>query len=129
METDSVVIATISGGNWISIGLSEQSDNAQQFEWSQTTATHHITAADYPILEKSPYQDLVASYSCAFSNREDAVRFEQLRGKYVVVKSRGGQIVAGILNQFTKQVTTFHILYAFSVQQIHMEDFIDDTDS
>ena len=129
METDSVVIAAISGGDWISIGLSEQSDNAQQFEWSQTTATHHITAADYPILEKSPYQDLVASYSCAFSNREDAVRFEQLRGKYVVVKSRGGQIVAGILNQFNKQVTTFHIVYTFSVQQIHMEDFIDDTDS
>ena len=129
MITDGTVISAIRGGEWLDISLSENSDNAERFEWTQTTATQHVAAAGYPIVELSRYEDLIASFSCAFFSQEDATRFERLRGQPVIIKSRKGQVVTGSLSQYNKQITTFLIIYSFSVQQIHLEDFVDDTDN
>lgn len=120
-------IAATAGGNWIDLRLSENSDSIQGFSWSRSSSLQHITAAAYPILELSPYQDRSGRFECAFANLEEAAAFEELFGHVVIVKSRGGQVIIGGLTSVTKQMREFYITYAFSVNQINWEDFIHDT--
>ena len=120
-------IAAAAGGNWIDLRLSENSDSIQGFSWSRSSSLQHITAAAYPILELSPYQDRSGRFECAFANLEEAAAFEELFGHVVIVKSRGGQVIIGGLTNVTKQMREFYITYAFSVNQINWEDFIHDT--
>ena len=68
-----------------------------------------------------------ATYDCAFKTAQDAAAFERLRGQIVILKSRGGEVVIGPLSAMSKSTGDFYLSYHFSVQQIHWEDMIDET--
>ena len=125
--TKGAVIALLSGGDWLDIRLSENSASTQRFAWSRTTALQHITGAAYPIVEMSPYEDLSGSYECAFSDQAQADAFDQLRGQTVILKTRRGQVIIGPMDNLNKQVKRFYTAYSFSIQRIHVEDFVDGT--
>lgn len=120
----STMIAPLSGGEWLDLRLSENSDSVQEFSWSKTTARIHVTGAVYPVLESSPYEDLSGTYSCSFPDPEGARAFEALRGQVVIVKSRRGQVVTGALAQLQKTVRLFFTTFRFQIQQIDWEDFV-----
>lgn len=126
MKVRDVLISLVSGGEWMHIGNSENSMDEQSFSWSKSAATLHVTASAYPVLEMSPYEDESISYNCAFTCKADAKKFEQFKGKIVVVKSRRGNVVVGGLTQLIKRETTFYTNYRFTIQRIHWEDFIRD---
>lgn len=126
MCTRDILIGLVSGGEWMSIGKSENSMDEQSFSWSQSAATLHVTGSAYPVLELSPYEDEIIGYNCAFTNKADAKKFEQFKGKIVVIKSRRGNVVVGGLTQLTKRETTFYTAYRFTIQRIHWEDFVRD---
>lgn len=121
-------IAPASGGSWLDLRLSENSDSVQSFGWSQTNSLRHIAGADFPVLELSNFKTLVANYDTAFASVQAAAAFEALRGQVVILKSRGGNVVIGALTQLQKLNGDFYIVYTFELQQIHWEDFVDDTD-
>lgn len=127
MATISPMIAAADGGEWLALRLSENRERTQSFEWANTIAMQHIAAADYPILEQSRFEDMTATFDCAFIDPAEARRFEAMRKKTVIVKSRSGQVIIGGFSQFTKTATAFYVSYTFSIQQIHREDFTDDT--
>lgn len=129
MTVRSPMIADTEGGEWISLRLSENRERTQSFEWANTVALQHIAAADYPILEQSRFEDLTGSFDCAFKDPAEARRFEALRKKTVILKSPRGQVVVGGFSQYAKHATAFYDSYTFSIQQIHREDFVDDTDA
>ena len=120
-------IAEAAGGEWLKLELSENSNSVQTFEWNQTISLRHYAGAAYPVAEFSPFEDRLASYDCAFKTVEEAKAFEALRGKIVIVKSRGGEVTIGPLSVIGKTTGDFYVAYRFSVQQIHWEDFINDT--
>lgn len=120
-------IAAAAGGEWLKLELSENSDSRQTFDWKRNVSLRHVAGAVYPVAEVSIYQDKTASYSCAFKDVAEARLFEALRGLPVIIKSRGGEVVIGILSQIAKATGDFFITYQFSVQQIHWEEYVDDT--
>ena len=122
-------IAPTAGGEWLDLLLSENSNSTQVFEWSRGTTFRHYAGAVYPVAEFSPYEDRTATYDCAFKTVQEAAAFESLRGQVVILKSRGGEVIIGPLTAMSKTAGDFYLSYHFSVQQIHWEDFIDDTDS
>lgn len=122
-------IALASGGSWMELRLSENSDSVQSFSWTQTSSLRHIAGAGFPVLELSNFKTLVASYDTAFTTVQAAAAFEALRGQVVILKSRGGNVVIGALTQLQKLNGDFYIVYTFELQQIHWEDFVDDTDA
>ena len=129
MAVRSPMIAAEEGGEWLSLRLSKNRERTQSFEWSNTVALQHIAAADFPILEQSRFEDLTGAFDCAFKDPEEARRFEALRKKAVVLKSPRGQVIVGGFSKYTKTATAFYDSYTFSIQQIHREDFVDDTDA
>lgn len=124
MDVDTVKIAEASGGPWLTLRLSENSERTHSFRWSRTSAAQHITAYSFPILEISPYEDLTGTFECAFKDRIGAKEFERFFGKVVILKSREGSVIIGGLTEVNKTVTNFYITYAFSIQRIHWEDFV-----
>jgi len=129
MAVRSPMIAAAEGGEWLSLRLSTERERTQSFEWANTVALQHIAAADFPILEQSRFEGLTGSYDCAFKDPAEARRFEALRKKTVILKSPRGQVVVGGFSQYAKTATAFCDSYTFSIQQIHREDFVDDTDA
>lgn len=122
MSTDVKVIAPMDGSaGWLELRLSENSADTEEFNWTQTSVSQHVTGAVWPQLERGAFQDLTVSYNCAFRTQEEVRSFEALRGKIVIMKSRGGNVVVGMLNQMQKRTTLFYTSFFFSLQQIHVE--------
>lgn len=121
-------IALAAGGDWIALRLSENQMNEEQFSYSRTYSLRHISGAEYPVLELSPYLDGSARYNTAFATLPEAQAFEALKGQVVILKSRGGNVVIGALTDLQKRNGEFYIAYEFTIQRCHWEDFVDDAD-
>ena len=124
MDCRAPMIAEISGGPWLSLRLSENDTRMQTYTRRRVSALSHITARKYPILERSAYEDLTGDFECAFRDQAEAEAFEKLFGRTVILKNRGGMVIMGGLTDTGKTVTRFYTAYTFSVQQIHVEDFV-----
>lgn len=120
-------IAALAGGDWTELRLSENSDSVQSFSWSRASSLRHVAGAVYPVLELGPFEDRSGTYDVSFPDAESAREFEALKGRAVILKSRGGEVVIGGLVNLTKVARDFFISYSFTVQRIHREDYIDDT--
>ena len=129
MDVRYPMIAALSGGPWISLRLSENRNREQIFTWSMESGSTHIHGRTYPALELSPYENLTGSFDCAFRSAEEAAAFEALRGKVVILKSRGGQLMVGGLTRLQKKVKRFYTAYTFSLEQTDWEDFTDDAEN
>ena len=120
MHTDVKIMAPADrSAPWLELRLSENSMDTDEYQWTQTYATQHVTGAVYPQLDRSQLQDMTASYNCAFIKQEEIQAFESMKGKIVVLKSKGDHVVVGMLAQVQKRVTPFYTAYYFSIQQIH----------
>jgi hypothetical protein len=118
-------IALFEGGPWMDLKLSEQSAGEQRFRTSRTSSARHVLGTKYPVLELSEFEDISGSYNCAFKDLESAAAFEALQGQVVILKSRGGKVLIGLLSPLESRYTDFYISYTFSVQAIAWEDFRD----
>lgn len=124
MDTCKTLIAPYDGSSdWIELKLSENSANEEGFSWSKMNATQRVKGAVYPMLETSDFESLSATYNCSFPDLESMKRFEALKGKVVILKSRGDNVVVGMLSQMSKRAKNFFVTYSFTIQQIHAKDF------
>lgn len=119
-------IALAAGGAWMELKLSANSMDEQRFTYSRAYSLRHMTGAEYPVLELSPYLEASGSYNTAFTTVEQAQAFEALKGQVVILKSRGGNVVIGALTDLQKKNGTFFIAYDFTIQRCHWEDYLDD---
>lgn len=128
MYTRFLQVASLDGSSgWLDLRLSENSADEDDSQWSRTQVVQHITGAAYPEAELSQFEDLNASYNCAFRDPDQRAAFEALFGKAVILKSRGGNVVTGVLSQISKRQTVFYTAYAFTITQIHTRDWTEDS--
>lgn len=112
------------GSQWLELKLSESSDNSQAFSWTRDISLRKMRGAKYPVLELSEFENLSGSYSCAFETAEDARKLEQLKGKVVIIKSRGNQVLIGALTSLSMIPKNFFVTCSFTIQRIEWEDFV-----
>lgn len=128
MSTKTTLIAKLTAGAppsaWIQLRYSENSAGSQIFDWTRSVFMQHVGGAVWPMLERAPFRDLTGSYDCAFRTEEECEVFEALRGEPVILKSRRGNVVLGVLSQMNKRELLFYTAYSFALQQIHWEEFI-----
>lgn len=124
-EVSCSCIAAMTGDGWLELRLSENSRQTQEFRYSRTHSLRHVSGAAYPVLELSPYEDEAATYDAAFQDAESLRAFEDLRGRLVILKSRGDHVVIGALASVQKTVGPFFAACAFTISRVHWEDFVD----
>lgn len=125
MRSCTTAIAPFNGGAWQELKLSENSYSEQRFSWAKLSSTRHVTGAVYPVIEVSEYEDAAGSYDVSFPDVESANAFLALRGQIVILKSRGGNVVIGALTQIEQANKDFYISFAFTIQRIDWEDYVD----
>lgn len=118
-------IALFEGGDWVDLRLSENSAGLQGFQYGRTASSRHVLGTAYPVLELSEFEDLSGSYDCAFRDVESEAKLEAMRGKVVILKSRGGRVLIGLLSPLETRYTDFYIACSFTVQAVDWEDFRD----
>lgn len=126
LRTDDSQIAAITGGAWLSLRLSEFSNGEQSFSSSRAFTLRHVAGARYPILELAPFRDRQGSYNASFTDPAAVAAFEALLGRVVILKSRRGNVVIGLLAQLDKRETDFYTAFTFAIQQIEWEDYVHD---
>lgn len=128
MQCSTKQIALLDGtGNWLELKLSENSDGHDDFQISQQKVTQHVNGAVWPALERSTFRDRSGSYDCAFRDPAEAAAFETMFGQLVILKSRGDEVVIGMLDKLQKKVNIFYTSYKFSIDQVHTDDFTEET--
>lgn len=130
MKTCVTLIDTLAPAKgWLEMKLTANDPDEQVFSYQRTASLRHFTGAVYPVLELSKYEDGSGTYDVAFSDPQAARAFEDLKGKVVIIKSRGGNVMVGAMLTLQKRVGDFYTVFDFTVQRIHWEDFVDGTDS
>lgn len=120
-------IAPLAGGSWLELKLSDDSDRAESFSFSRSLSLRTCSGASWPVAEIGPSMNESAVYTTSFGDLESARAFEALRGKPVIVKSRGGQLMVGVLANVSKSMREFYIRYDFTIQRIYWRDWVDAT--
>lgn len=128
LSTDDTLIAEFPPMEWLSIKLTENSEPQHQYSYQKTQTTRHFYGAEYPVLEDSSFSDMSGSFDTAFIDSRQAERFEQMKGKAVVMKSKAGVFV-GAMSTMQKTVRQFFTAYTFALTRIHWEDYIDETNA
>lgn len=118
-------IAPFSGGEWMTLRLSETTRRTEGFSRQRQVSLRHFTGAEYPVAEISPYTDANGSYDCAFESVEDANAFEALFGQVVILKTKANNVVIGVLSNYEKRVSRHYIAYTFTIQRIYWRDYLD----
>ena len=126
LHAETTVIAAFGSDDWIELALTENRQTMQNYTYERTHSLRHVSGAVWPVLELAPYEDISAGFDTAFLTGDQARRFEALKGKVVTIKTRDDTVVVGALTSIRKTVGDFYITYAFTLQRIHWEDFIDD---
>lgn len=125
MHTDVKRMMPIDGSaEWLDLRLSENSADMDEYAWSQMNITQHVMGTIWPQLERSTFQDISASFNCAFIDQADVQAFEAMRGRIVIMKCKNDNVIVGMLAQYTKKVTDFYTAYNFTLQQIHVMGII-----
>lgn len=126
MKSCTTAISPLNGGEWLELRLSENSYSEQRFSWGRTTISRHVAGAVYPVIEMSEFEDASGSYDVSFPDVDSANAFLALRGQMVILKSRGGKVIIGALTQVEQAYRDFYITFAFTIQRIDWEDFVND---
>lgn len=121
-------MAALSGGDWVFLPLTDESDPEQDFSHSKNYDLRHFSGAEYPVLEMSTYSDRSGSYKCAFPCPKQAAPFLSLFGKTVIVKSKGGNVVVGPFVQYEKTQYDLYVAFSFSIPAMHFKEYVDEDD-
>ena len=126
LSTEDTLIAAFPPRNWMNIRLTKIKNGKQSFSYQKTANTRHYYGAEYPIAELSPFSDATGSYLTAIRDPDQCAEFEQLKGKIVCLKSRGGVVFVGLMRSLQKSVGRFYTAYSFTVTRTEWEDYVDD---
>lgn len=129
MTANGTFISPLNGSGWINITRSENSATEQSFKYERKYSIRHVSGAVYPVLELAPFEDFSGSYDFACKDYETAKAFESLRGKEIIVKSRGDVVLFGAMVSLSSHYGDFINGFTFNIQKIHVEEYIDDANS
>lgn len=122
-------IAPASGGDWLALTMSENSSRAIETAESRPVSLRHFEGAEYPVAETAPYRDASIPFDVAwtYGQTDEARRFEAMLAQPVILKTGDGCVV-GILSAYVRRSVRFYRSYSCTLQRIHWEDYVDDTD-
>lgn len=120
VERAVIDLANASRG-WMQLRLTQNSDDLQAYTYTRASQQFHITATALPVIEISKYEDESVTLNTAFTDPAEIEAFEALRGKVVIVKARGNNVIVGGMVEVQKEVGDFFTNFSFTINRIHWE--------
>lgn len=125
LNTDFPQLALLSGGDWLPLEKSENAQQTQRFTHNRKVAYHHFSGDKNPTPEVGDEEVLIAEFDAAwFYTEEGSKTLKSLLGQALIIKSRGEEVVIGVLEAYTKVNHKHFRGYAFSIRQMEWKDYI-----
>lgn len=125
LNTDVPQLALLSGGDWLPLEKSENTQQTQRFTHSRKVAYHHFSGDKNQTPEVGDEEVLTAEFDAAwFYTEEGSKTLKSLLGQALIIKSRGEEVVIGVLEAYTKVNRKHFRGYAFSIRQMEWKDYI-----
>lgn len=120
-------IALLSGGDFLTLRLSEMSQRAQSFRRQRQVAYIQYAGATFPEAEIGEHEQLSCSFDAAWLHdaAEEAKAFEAMLGKTVILKTPGGELIVGVLDGYERRDPRFYRTYSCTLQQMEWRDYIE----
>lgn len=120
-------IALLSGGDFLTLRLSEMSQRAQSFRRQRQVAYIQYAGATFPEAEIGEHEQLSCSFDAAWLHdaSEEAKTFEAMLGKPVILKTPGGELIVGVLDGYDRRDPRFYRAYSCTIQQMEWRDYIE----
>ena len=125
LSTGMTQVALLAGGEWMPLEKSENAKQTQRFTRSRSVSYHHFSGDKNPTPEIGDEETLVAEYDAAwFYTEEGSKKLRDLLGQALIIKSRGDEVVIGVLEAYTKVNRKHFRGYAFSIHQMEWKDYV-----
>jgi len=124
---DCPIIALLGGGEFIPLGLSDNSEQEITITRRRQTVKTYYSGAKYPAVESGEQQELSTSFGTFWidCNAEGADALEALLGFPVILKLPYGHVIIGVLDTLPGVDSSWRRAYTISVEQMEWSDFID----
>lgn len=123
LSTDVTKIAQFDGGPWFTLLLTSERYPTNTFKRSLATEKIKVMGSNYPVIEVGDFEELSAQYEVVwpFEEREKAYQFKNFFGKAVIIKSRGEQVICGVLDGYEMSVNSQTVGYTFTLSQMNTD--------
>lgn len=127
VETDCLVIAPLDGGAWLKLKLSDREPRELSFARSRQVAYVHYAGRRYPETEVGEQEDFIGTFDASwpYGQEEEADALEALIGENVVVKTRQGVVIVGVLQGYDRRDPRFYKSYSFQIRQDDLGGTVD----
>ena len=127
LAVSSLTIAALTGGTWLELAKSANSDRSVNWNQSQNVSIRQFAGQEYPQAEISPHRSMSASFDVAwtYDEADQASAFADLIGRAVILKTPCEGVLVGILTGWQRDNTQFFKAYTCTVQRIHWRDYTD----
>ena len=125
LEVDANSIADIDSGDVLELPFSITQIREEQIRFDRRVETFHVSGAEYPFSEISPWRDKSITFEAAFDKLENAKRLEAMVGHLVCVKAKNEESVVGVLPSLRKTSSAFWISYTATVEQIDRTEVVE----
>ena len=129
LRVDAPSIAPLSGGDWISLRLSEKQNREQSFTRSRAVSYVQYAGATWPDAEIGKAEELTGTGDVSFlyDDAAAAEAFEALIGRPVVYKTPGGVVIVGVLAARQRTDVRCYKSYTFTLRQMNWRDYTDES--
>lgn len=128
--TEVMALALLSGGPWLDLTLSANSDRIMTWNHSQSVALRQFAGREYPDAEAATYYNTSVSFDVAWARKDadQAAAFAELIGKPVILKTPCEGVLVGIMSAWQRENTHFYKAYTATIQRINWRDYTDADD-
>lgn len=120
MSTEVTKISLLRGGSWIDLLLTSEQYPQNTYSHSRIVEKSKIMGAKHQVIEISDFEENTGEYKFCWPYylREQSKLFDSLVGQAVIIKSRGEQVICGVLESCSMTVSSQIVECDFSLEQM-----------
>lgn len=127
MSTRLTRVAPLVGGEWLALVKSENAKRSERFTRRRKVAYHHFSGNKFPTPEIGDQEELIGEYDAAWMHTEEGAKIlDSLVGQAIIVKSRSGKVIIGVLEGYTSGEKKHFSGFTFDLKQMDWEDYVCD---
>jgi hypothetical protein len=123
MSTEVTKITLLQGGSWIDLLLTSEQYPQNSYTHSRIVAKSKIMGTKHQVIEISEFEENSGEFKFCWPYylRAQSKLFDSLVGQAVIIKSRGEQVICGVLESCNMTISSQIVECDFSLEQMSVD--------
>lgn len=125
VTVETLMLCDLTAGEWHTLRLSDQQHRTFAESITQTVTRVNLSGRVYPVAEKTHWRNRTVTVTWADTDPAALTEYDGLLGKTVCVKSPGGRMVYGLVDNIQRTESVFYTVYSAEIWQLDDTEVID----